>query len=269
MRFPNFNFSLVEAGDYLFVVSHPVAITGVYACPPISLGMPDPIEEFREELASAKVGQIHKGHEGNETSDGLNSLQEDEEEDNRMFADEELLEVCQPTERYERLWRFRQALVGKFSYFRTIGQTTARKWSQVVLETFPVKGHVVGGSPDDARLNQPRRHHLLVGGKVQQKWRCEVHNWNDYCIVVCRGPPSEALDRVGKFGETQAARYLDIDGYDKALEHDEPDFIEIPIKQLLPEKWHSDYVRACGGGELGEQVRMNDMVRYRPDIPKV
>lgn len=41
---------------------------------------------------------------------------------------------------------------------------------------------------------------------------------------------------------------------DKALEHDEPEFLEVPIQQLLPEKWHSDYVRACGGGERGEQL---------------
>ena len=40
---------------------------------------------------------------------------------------------------------------------------------------------------------------------------------------------------------------------DKALDHPEPEFIEVPIQQLLPEKWHSDYVRACGGGERGEQ----------------
>ena len=41
---------------------------------------------------------------------------------------------------------------------------------------------------------------------------------------------------------------------DKALDHLEPEFIEVPIQQLLPEKWHSDYVRACGGGERGEQT---------------
>ena len=52
------------------------------------------------------------------------------------------------------------------------------------------------------------------------------------------------------------------------MEHPEPEFIDVPIQQLLPDKWHSDYVRACGGGEKGEQTRMNYLGYYQPDIPK-
>jgi len=58
---------------------------------------------------------------------------------------------------------------------------------------------------------------------------------------------------------------------DKALDHPEPEFIEVPIQQLLPEKWHSDYVRACGGGERGEQklAKFQDGVYVRKFKPLV
>lgn len=50
-RFPNFNFSMFDTEGYLFLVTHPLAITGVYASGPLTDAMPDPREAFAEELA--------------------------------------------------------------------------------------------------------------------------------------------------------------------------------------------------------------------------
>jgi len=245
LRFPNFNFSIAENGEYLFVASHPVALTGIYAATPVSEAMPDPREEFAEELAGRKEG------------------------DERMLSDEELMEVCSPETADLRRHRLRQALVGKFAYRRTLGQAEAQ-WSQIVLGQQEVGASTAGDCHgEEGNRNAPRQFPLQVCGKLQKRWRCDVHSWRDHCIVVCRGPPDEVIDGKGNFNRSLAAKYLEIDVMDLALDHMEPGFIEVPIQQLLPEKWHSDYVRACGGGEKGEQVRMNYSGRNLPDIPKV
>eukprot|EP00931_Biecheleriopsis_adriatica_P117009 TRINITY_DN92575_c0_g1_i1.p1 TRINITY_DN92575_c0_g1~~TRINITY_DN92575_c0_g1_i1.p1 ORF type:complete len:453 (+),score=89.24 TRINITY_DN92575_c0_g1_i1:124-1482(+) len=268
VRFPNFNFSMVETDDYLFLVSHPVAITGIYVSEPLSEGMPDPREAFAEELAQALAGDA-------ECPSSRDAADHDAEaqEDSKMLADPELLEVCKPEDARDRRARLQLALVGKFAYFRTLGQSSRRQWSQVVLGQEQVAATVTGGSPEidepAARADGPRRHPLCLAGRTQPRWRCDVHRWRSHCIVVCRGPPEESVDPRGEFRQTQSARYLEIDSYDKALEHMEPDFIQVPIQQLLPDKWHSDYVRACGGGERGEQVRMNYSGGYQPHVPKV
>eukprot|EP00439_Symbiodinium_sp_Y106_P059971 s419_g8.t2 len=189
------------------------------------------------------------------------------------------VEVCHRSTRFrekgwvlfedESLGDLLKALVGKFAYFRTLGKTSGRQWSQIVLGQEEVSDAVAGGAEPDDRPSRPRRHPLRLGCRLLPRWRCDVHCWKDNHIVVCRGPPDETVDPEGEFQRTQAARFLEIDSYDKALDHTEPQFIEVPIVELLPEKWHSDYVRACGGGERGDQTRINDLGPYRPHIPKV
>lgn len=314
MRFPNFNFSITEVGDYLFVVSHPVALTGISAGGPLSDAMPDPREAFAAELAEARSllaqgatpaedatttaqgpfqGEepeggaaaptdeeatsqraavqpcdLNSGDAGGREADdsSLPEVEADPEEDQRMLGPHELLEICQPDAAAARRCLLRQAFVSKFAYFRTIGKTKGRQWSQVVLRPEPVEDPE---EPEERRHRGPKRHLLLLSGTLQRRWRCDVHNWRGYCIVVCRAPPEETSDLSGEFKGTQATRSPEIDLYDTVLEHTEPEFVEVPIQQLLPEKWHSDYVRACGGGEKGEQVRMNFMGSREPHIPRV
>lgn len=275
MRFPNFNFSMAEVGDYLFIVSHPVALTGVYAGGPPSTALPDPREAFALELEAAAFAKDPTADRSEPLPVDLEVAEDgdDAEEDKRMFGQDELLEVCLPENTDVRRKRLRQALVSKFAYFRTTGRVRGRKWSQVVLGPLPVSKSVPGGELDPeenaARPQGPRRHPLWVDGALQKRWRCEVHNWRSHCIVVCRGPPEEAFDPGGEFRATQAERFPEIDRFDDILDHTEPDFIEVPIHQLLPEKWHSDYVRACGGGERGDQMRMNYLGRNAPHVPIV
>jgi len=363
LRYPNFNFSMMECGEYLFLVSHPVGLTGIYACAPLALTkLPDPREAFaaqlaesegveanenneevlieevigeeasfseprahrelsangeigvaevgpgeavdnvREEAAVAEeaeagaqnttnqeqvtaqdeaTGKRHvesstcvkeKGSESEMTafpaddvkqnSDGLipSDAEGADAEDPQLFGLEELREVCFPEAADDRRLRFRLALVGKMAYYRTIGKSQGRQWSQVVLGQDVVGKDAVGGdlTKEDIQMaGHARRHPLTVGGSRQNRWRCEVHPFRRYCVVVCRAPPEDAHDPEGEFTNTQAARFLNIDQYDKVLEHPEPPFIEVPIKQLLTEKDHSDYERACGRGERGEQLRMN------------
>lgn len=42
---------MFDTEGYLFLVTHPLAITGVYASGPLTDAMPDPREAFAEELA--------------------------------------------------------------------------------------------------------------------------------------------------------------------------------------------------------------------------
>ncbi|CAE7676162.1 unnamed protein product [Symbiodinium sp. KB8] len=267
-RFPNFNFSMIETDSYLFLVSHPLAITGIYASGPLTAAMPDPREAFAEELATATHAGQGKASPRQVQSQTA-AVAAEQEEDSRMLGDAELIEVCEPASDQQRRERLRHALVGKFAYFRTVGKTTGRQWSQIVLGQEEVSDAVAGGAEPDDRPSRPRRHPLRLGCRPLPRWRCDVHCWRDNYIVVCRGPPDETVDPEGDFQRTQAARFLEIDSYDKALDHTEPQFIEVPIVELLPEKWHSDYVRACGGGERGDQTRINDLGPYRPHIPKV
>ena len=61
-----------------------------------------------------------------------------------MLGSAELQEVCEPDCPIERRARLQHALLGKFAYFRTIGRTTGRQWSQVVLGQHPVSEAVPG-----------------------------------------------------------------------------------------------------------------------------
>jgi len=147
------------------------------------------------------------------------------------------------------------------AYFCTLGQRRARQWSRVVVSGRPVGSGNAGGEASSEELAKqsdgPRHHHLFFGAARQNRWRCDVHCYQNHCIIVCRGPPEEAHDPSGEFTATQASRFSSIDRFDEVLEHEEPSFLDVPIIHLLPENWHSDYVRACGGGERGETVRMN------------
>jgi len=195
-----------------------------------------------------------------------------EPDDPQMFGGTELLDICDVSDANDRRKRLRQALVGKFAYYKTVGHHGGRKWSSVVLGAEPVGESVPGGMLDPEEMadrpDGPRRHPLRVAGVKQSKWRSEVHNWRGYCIVVCRAPPEEAWDPEGQFESTQVRRFVEVDRYDNVLEHTEPPFIEVPIPELLPEKWKDDYVRACGGGEKGEQVRINPIIDKSPHVPK-
>lgn len=370
VRFPNFNFSTVECGDYLFIVSHPAGLTGIYAAAPLQTvsTMPDPREAFAEQWAEAKeaaaddaseqsdsviiedissevaarpanniaeIGTLQKctveklGDDADQVweeattqdagedaaawwadnsnwwestaspeewwGDGSDWWQEacgeewqswqnaeadaewqetrqvaedkwqvtdeeedateqpDNQEDKHMLGQEEVLNICEPQDVEERRWRLRQAMAAKMAYYRTIGQRRARQWSQVRLEAQPVSLDEV----EETEIVFSQRHHLYIDGQRQNRWRCEVHDFRGYCLIVCRAPPEESEDSTGDFRETQAARHLEVDQYDKVLEHAEPPFVQVPIKELLPPAWHSDYVRACGGGERGDTLRMN------------
>lgn len=118
-----------------------------------------------------------------------------------------------------------------------------------------------------AAAEPPQRQRLRISGAEQRRWRVELHDVRGCCVAVCRAPPSEALDWTGEFRSTQAIRFPEIDLYDDALEHPEPGFLEVPIRQLLPEKWQSDYDRARGQGERGERTRMNYLGSKAPHIP--
>lgn len=312
-RFPNFNFSIAEASEYLFVVSHPVALTGVYAGGPLSPALPDPRTELSVLLGqgdgspagplktggdshekgshsgvqdNCQTSAAHTGHVPLAECPGMDSdhsvaaepeappkaVDEDPEEDKVMFSAQELAEMGQPEDVDERRRALRRAIVGKFAYFRTLGRMRGRCWSQVVLGQQPVgdtagRPEFPGGKEISEEEVSSRQHPLHVGGLLQKRWRCEVHNWRGYCIVVCRAPPEEVFDPVGEFRSTQAVRFPEIDKYDDVLDHTEPQFLEIPVKQLLPEKWHSDYERACGRGERGESTRMNYSGARAPHVP--
>lgn len=366
-RFPNFNFSMVHCGEYLFVVSHPAALTGVFAAAPLQQDvLPDPREEYADAYKQAleDAAERQAAFEAEAAADGETAEEEaiaetvvdesktpnaqsaaappesqteeardeskaldtdiaaaplEPQEDEEVIIEEivdtpaqaavvtdvsglvedvadltevkptegnvteesaetgadaqsastdacllhsyELIQVCSPEELTQRQLRLRQALVGKNAYYRTLGELKNRRWREVVLEQEPVGKETAGGDlskeEQAARPGGPRRHHLYVEGKRQNRWRCEVHNFRGHCIVVCRGPVDEAVDPGGHFIDTVAGKHFDIDQWDKVLEHTEPSFIEVPIQQLLPEKNHTDYVRACGKGEKGEQLRMN------------
>lgn len=204
-----------------------------------------------------------------------------------MFAAQEMQDICNSEDVDERRGRLRRAIVGKFAYYRTTGQAQGRKWSQVVLSQEPLGEAVAGGmqaeeekaaaeqlgdwreedSREAEKARHSHRHALFIGGASQNKWRCDFHDWRGYCVAVCRAPPDEALDPSGEFRDTLGARFLEVDVHDNVLDHTEPRFIEIPIVQLLPEKWHSDYERACGRGEKGEQLRMNYSGPRAPHVP--
>lgn len=286
VRFPNFNFSICDSGEYLFVVSHPAALTGVWAAPALRHEpLPDPVEEFAAQLDEARRIEERSREAEAQREDAAAPVPIEEEviiEDvtaaeeaaipvddevaggasvETMVGDMELLDICAPDQKEERQERLRQALVAKMAYFRTIGQKRNCRWTEVALEPSPVGPDCPGGEsefhPEASAAQGRRRHHLNFNGTRQTKWRCEVHKFRGYCLVVTRAPPEEAIDIDGEFTSTQAARFVDIDQYDKILDHAEPDFREVPIIQLLPESWHSDYNRACGLGEKGEQVRIN------------
>lgn len=354
LRFPNFNFSMMQAGEYLFVVSHPIALTGVFACGPLTPSMPDPRKEFgwlcrpvkqengqaptegnnempttgsvvpevqeeaddesveveeltespplddkvtdREhievdnskvptqqkaalasaaraaEVAAVVAAEAATAPEQQNTVEAPEAPQfpepseaptapADPDEDPQMLSVEEARVLCAASKHIVRRGRLRLALCGKLAYFRTIGQTRGRQWSKVVLGQRPVGENVPGGKLDadeqSDKPGRPRRHPLRVDDVLQSRWRCEVHSWRGHCVVVCRAPPAEAAEGESEFIGTQAARHPEVDKYDDILEHTEPTFIEIPIKHLLPDKYHTDYIRACGGGERGEQLRMN------------
>ena len=126
-RFPNFNFSIFDTEEYLFLVTHPLALTGVYASGPLTDSMPDPREAFAEELKDLD-------EESKETTPSPSS----DSEDPKMLGPAELRAVCEPECPVQRRACLQHALLGKFAYYRTVGQTKCRQWSQVVLGQQPV-----------------------------------------------------------------------------------------------------------------------------------
>ncbi|CAE7528220.1 unnamed protein product [Symbiodinium natans] len=93
-RFPNFNFSMIETDTHLFLVTHPLAITGIYASGPLADSMPDPREAFAEELAAAKLHTEQKQPQVQSPSPAsagpAAGTSEELEEDSRMLGDAEL-----------------------------------------------------------------------------------------------------------------------------------------------------------------------------------
>lgn len=261
LRFPNFNFSMVEGGGYLFVVSHPLAVCGVFGTDASLADVPDartPEMLFPRSDLSAGSDNHTKLRSGGEA-------EVDPDEDLDVFSEEEAAELSVPPCSDERRRRVRRGLAAKMAYFRAVGRTRGRRWSQVSVRSF-CSSKAEGGKDDtdaatssahEAPTQSPQRLTLRLQGVPQRKWRFDVHEWRGHCVVVCRGPPHEVEDVSGGFWETQALKFLDSHELDDALEHDEPKFIEVPPKMLLPKRWHSDYERACGRGERGEQVRMN------------
>ena len=67
-----------------------------------------------------------------------------QDEDSKMLGATELRDICEADSCREPRARLQHALVGKFAYFRTLGQTTGRQWSQVVLGQHPVAESVPG-----------------------------------------------------------------------------------------------------------------------------
>ena len=54
---------MFDTDDYLFLVTHPLAITGVYASGPLTDAMPDPREAFAEELMDGQQTDIPRASE--------------------------------------------------------------------------------------------------------------------------------------------------------------------------------------------------------------
>lgn len=182
------------------------------------------------------------------------------------FEDGELQHLC--PEGRDSMWRRRSArvaLVGKLAYFSTIGATTDQEWASVTLDPEPTHDHAIPAAV--ARDHGPRRHTLRWAGSRMSRWRCDVHEFRGRCVCVCRAPPSEALDWAGDFAATLNLRHPEIDVHDQALDHDEPEFVEVPVMQLLPEKWHEDYARACGQGGPSDRTRMNYLGPAAPHVP--
>lgn len=181
------------------------------------------------------------------------------------FSDQEVLDLCESDDRNERHRRMALALAahktGKEAFFKTVGPACPRPWSDVVLDREVVSESVPGGELEkeevEAKPDGPRRHQLFLAGVPQRHWRCEVHNSGSFVAVVCRGPAAEVEDPEGDFAATLLRKFLEVDVYDTVLEHTEPAFLQLPIQRLLPEKHHTDYARACGQGERGDQLRMN------------
>jgi len=295
VKFPNFNFSIAACGEYLFLVSHPAMITGISVAGPWQR-FPDPADEVhllsRQLLQSASRGEqkqrgpLQNGEEGDSAyaageaavgeeqqvlvADGAGeevegaghpTLERTFPADGAAplcFTEGEWLEVCRPADQAQRKRRLRRAVCGKLAYFRSIGKPDVdQDWPSVSLDSTPVGPNVAGGGAEDIAANPTRRrHHLRLHGVIQRQWRCEVHSFKNYCLVVCRGPPGEVCES-GAFTQTQALRYPEVDNMDSFLEHAEPRFIEVPIKQLLEDRYQSDYDRACGLGERGEALRIN------------
>lgn len=58
---------MFDTDDYLFLVTHPLAITGVYASGPLTDAMPDPREAFGDELAQEEAHEDQRGQSAEET----------------------------------------------------------------------------------------------------------------------------------------------------------------------------------------------------------
>lgn len=136
---------------------------------------------------------------------------------------EELREICAFDSALERRSGLQHAFLGKFAYFRTIGQTRGRQWSQVVLKQHPTPDDATETpdegteTPDGSPIVGSTRHALQLNGVLQKRWRCEVHRWRDQQLVVCRGPPEEAIDESGAFRQTQAVRFPEIDSFETLM----------------------------------------------------
>lgn len=242
LRFPNFNFSMAECDGKLFLASHPAALTGLFVGGPLTDSSPDPQTVFAEQLAAGGATEAVTVGDGT-----------DAEEDTVMCQFQELEELCAPPDAEERRRNLLLALAAKMAYYRTVGQTAACRWSSVVMGAEPVGDSVPTGElletagREPPRPNGPRRHPLTVAGELQKKWRADVHALEGGLhAVICRAPPSEASKTSAEFVATQRARFPDIDLLDDALGHAEPDFINVPIGRLLPDKLRSDYMRVCG-----------------------
>lgn len=242
LRFPNFNFSMAECDGKLFLASHPAALTGLFVGGPLTESSPDPQIEFAEQLASGIAAEAATVVCGTES----------QEEDTVMCQLPEVQELCAPPAAEERRRRLLLALAAKMAYYRTTGQTAACRWSSIVMGPEPVGDAVPTGEllesagREPLRPNGPRRHPLTVAGELQKTWRTDVHALEGgLCAVICRAPPSEASKTSGEFVATQRARFLEFDLLDDALGHAEPDFIEVPVGRLLPDKLRPDYIRAC------------------------
>lgn len=252
LRFPNFNFSMVECDGKLFLASHPAVLTGLFVGGPLSEALPDPREEFAEQLAACEAAEAADADgSADRSQDTESSSRHPDEEDTVSCQLPELRDLCAPSDVADRRRRLLLALAAKMAYFRTIGQTEACKWSSVVLGSEPVgesvpTGELLESASAKPRLGGPRRHPLAVAGEPQKRWRCDVHSLEGGLLaVVCRAPPSEASPTSAEFVATQRARFLEIDLLDDALGHAEPDFIEVPIGRLLPDKHRSEYLLAC------------------------
>lgn len=260
-RFPNYNFSIARAGDYLFAVTHPLAVVGVAAALPLVIeGSEVPLESMKaktEEEESPAPAQAPAQEKKESASTDAEDLEEDAGKDcsaeafpTKLFSEREETALTElKDDKAKELWKRRAVLI-KTAYFKAIGNPTGDL--QSVEEDMWTPGE--GWEKEKATSE---RCNLRIQNFVNRKYRCEVHDFKGHQLVTCLAPPADILDKEPEFKDTQQSRFPSIDEWDHVIEKPEPAFVEARIPLFIPEKYLDDYKRVRDGTHAGDKLRIN------------